>query len=68
MKPESANAKGQMPKLLWISIISLGIMMMGNLAGGFVQASYLFIVVGIIDGLLIWGIINPDDFVVFPSV
>ncbi len=48
----------QMPKLLWISIISLGIMMLSNLAGGFVQANYLFVVVGIIDGLLIWGIIK----------
>ena len=48
----------QMPKLLWISIISLGIMMLSNLAGGFVQVNYLAIVVGIIDGLLIWGIIK----------
>lgn len=47
-----------MPKLLWISIISLGIMMLGNLAGGFIQVNYLFIVVGVIDGLLIWGVVK----------
>ena len=47
-----------MPKLLWISIISLGIMMLSNLAGGFVQVNYLAIVVGVIDGLLIVGIIK----------
>ena len=50
------NIQEQMPKLLWISIISLGIMMLSNLVGGFVQMNYLAIVVGIIDGLLIWGI------------
>ena len=48
----------QLPKLLWISIVSLGIMMLSNLAGGFVQVNYLAIVVGIIDGLLIWGVIK----------
>ncbi|MHC4551785.1 MAG: hypothetical protein ACYSUT_03315 [Planctomycetota bacterium] len=52
------NAKEQMPKLLWVSIISLGIMMLSNLVGGFVQVGYFYIVVGIIDGLLIWGIIK----------
>jgi hypothetical protein len=56
IKPEDANMQKQMPKLLWISIISLGIMMLGNLAGGFVQANYIGVFVGIIDGLLIWGI------------
>ncbi len=47
-----------MPKLLWVSIISLGIMMLSNIAGGFIQTRYFFIAVGIIDGLLIWGIIK----------
>ena len=32
--------------------------MLSNLAGGFVQENYLFVVIGIIDGLLIWGIIK----------
>lgn len=58
MKSGNVNMRKQMPKLLWISIISLGIMMLGNLAGGFIQVNYLAIVVGIIDGLLIWGIIK----------
>lgn len=55
---ESMNVQEQMPKLLWISIISLGIMMLSNLAGGFVQVNYVAIVVGVIDVLLIWGIIK----------
>ncbi len=32
--------------------------MLGNLAGGLVQVNYLAIVVGVIDGLLILGIIK----------
>lgn len=58
MKSESVNMKEQIPKLLWVSIISLAIMMLSNLAGGFVQANYIWIIVGIIDGLLIWGVIK----------
>ena len=58
IKSEDVNMQKQMPKLLWISIISLGIMMLSNLAGGFAQVNYLAIVVGVIDGLLIWGIIK----------
>ncbi len=58
IKSEGMNMQKQMPKLLWISIISLGIMMLSNLAGGFVQMNHIAIVVGIIDGLLIWGVIK----------
>ena len=46
----------EMPKLLWISLISLGIMMLLNLTGGLIQMNYIIAGVGIIDGLLIWGI------------
>jgi hypothetical protein len=44
-----------MPKLLWISIISLGIMMVLNLIGGLCQMNFFFVSVGILDGLLIWA-------------
>jgi hypothetical protein len=47
-----------MPKLLWISIVSLGIMMLCNLVGGFLQANCLAIVIGILDTLLIWAILK----------
>jgi hypothetical protein len=55
---EDVDTQKQMPKLLWISIISLGIMMLANLAAGFSQGTYIAIPVGVVDGLLIWGIIK----------
>jgi hypothetical protein len=58
----------QIPKLLWISIISLGIMMLSNLTSGFIQVNYLWIAVGIIDGLLIWGIIKKFRWVFWATI
>lgn len=53
-----ADAERYMPKLLWISIAALGIMMLLNVTGGVVQMKPVIIAVGLIDGLLIWGIVK----------
>ena len=52
------NIPVRFPKILWISIVSLAIMMLLNLTGSIVKQNYFYIVVGIIDGLLIRGVIK----------
>ena len=47
-----------MLNLLWISVASVGLMMLINLSGGIYQSNYFAIVIGLIDALLVWGIIK----------